>query len=59
MTASSLYKIIDSFSAYDTGVWLTVDGKEIESVTLEFVDEDGEGYCITAVDIHTKKGDKA
>ena len=59
MTASSLYKIMDRFSAYDKGVWLTVDGKEVEGVTLEFVDDDGDDYRVIAVDIHTKNGGAA
>ena len=53
MTASSLYKIMDSFSAYDKGVWLTVDGKEVESVTLEFVNDDGDDYRVTSMNIRS------
>ena len=55
MTASSLYKIMESFSAYDGMVRLTVDGKEVEGVTLEFVADDGDDYLVTSVDIHTAK----
>ncbi len=52
MTASSLYKIMDSFSAYDEGVRLTVDGIEVEGVTLEFVAA-GDDYRVTALNIRS------
>lgn len=52
MTASSLYKIMDRFSAYDEGIKLTVDGKEVDSVMLKFA-ADGDDYCVTAMDIRS------
>lgn len=52
MTASSLYKIMDSFSAYDEGVHLTVDGNEVEGVKLEIV-ADGDDYRVTSMNIRT------
>ena len=52
MTANSLYKIIDTFSAYDEGVRLMVDGKEVEGVTLEFV-ADGDDYRVTVLNIRS------
>ena len=55
MTANSLYKIMDSFSAYDGKVRLTVDGKEVEGVTLAFVAADGDDYLVTAMDIRSAK----
>ena len=56
MTANSLYKIMDRFSAYDNGVHLTVDGKTIDSVTVTFNEGEGfDDYYVTAIDIHTAK----
>ena len=55
MTASSLYKIMDSFSTYEEGTRLTVDGKEVESVTVEFESGGFDDYHVTAMDIHTAK----
>ncbi len=52
MTASSLYKIMDSFSLYDGTARFTVDGKEVEGVTLEFV-ADGDDYRVTVLNIRS------
>ena len=59
MTANSLYKIMDSFSTYAEGTRLTVDGKEVESVTVVFESGGYEDYHVTAMEIHTEKGDAA
>lgn len=53
MTASSLYKIMDSFSLYDGTARFTVDGKEVEGVTLEFIPDDGADYRVTAINIRS------
>lgn len=58
MTAQGLYKIMDSFSTYSDGALLTIDGKEVESVTVTFKCGGFDDYHVSNVEIHTEKGDK-
>ena len=57
MTASSLYKIMDSFSVYDSAARLTINGQDVEGVTLDIVadEEDDDIIIVSAMNIHTAK----